>query len=160
MGQIRPSGKSEVSPDLPVCWFAGPGEGRMINESQKCCSRCTVSATGLQRRSENVTPRYVRAVSPEARSSNLALCQPESSGGSRRRQSRYFMTRQRKAHGKRQADRAVLCSAFRPALSLGTQPARAQHPLPSPRQQGRELGSFARPLGCSSFISKMRIGSN
>lgn len=48
--------------------------------SQKCCSGCTVSATGLQSRSENVTTGYVQAASPEAGSSSLLSGSPGAAG--------------------------------------------------------------------------------
>lgn len=91
---------------------AGRVEGEMINESQKCCSWCTVSATGLWRRSENLTPQYMQAVSPKAGSSSLAFWQPQSSWGRRHSRSHYFMTCQKKARGKKHTDCPVLCSSF------------------------------------------------
>lgn len=82
----------------------GQGDGEMINESQKCCSRWTVNATGLRTRSENVTLRYMQAVCPKAESSSPALSQPESSRRSWWSCSRYFMACQKRPCEKRHTD--------------------------------------------------------
>lgn len=139
----------------------GQGDGEMINESQKCCSRWTVNATGLRTRSENVTLRYMQAVCPKAGSSSPALSQPESSRRSWWSCSRYFMACQKKPCEKRHTDlSSSLFQLFAHLCPWKTESREVPHPLLSSQQQVHKLRSFREPLGCLSLILKMQIGSN
>lgn len=89
--------------DTALCWLTGR-RGEVTNESQKCCSGCTVSVTGLQSRSENNhrVPASLRL--------GAAPWQPTSSWGKWSSHSHYFMACQQNSWGKRQAG----CPAFHP----------------------------------------------